>query len=83
MPVLWDSEKHTIVNNESSEIIRMFNSAFDQWSSYPGLMTFYPDALKERIDEINDWVYDGINNSVYKTGFATDLQLLKNVCKCF
>lgn len=70
VPVLWDSELHTIVNNESSEIIRQFNSAFDEWSTKPGL-TYYPEPLRSQIDEVNVWIYDGINNGVYKTGFAT------------
>ena len=72
VPVLWDKELKTIVNNESSEIIRMFNSAFnslilDQYKS----VDFYPEPLRPKIDELNDWIYDNINNGVYKTGFAT------------
>ncbi|KAI8893550.1 putative glutathione S-transferase [Globomyces pollinis-pini] len=70
VPVLWDKETSTIVNNESSEIIRIFNDAFDEWSSKPGL-TFYPEHLKEQIEELNEWIYDKINNGVYKCGFAT------------
>jgi putative glutathione S-transferase len=61
VPVLFDKKLSTIVNNESSEIIRMLNSEFDQWSSAPGL-TFYPENLRKEIDEINDWVYNDICN---------------------
>ncbi|KAJ3187397.1 S-glutathionyl-(chloro)hydroquinone reductase [Gaertneriomyces sp. JEL0708] len=70
VPVLWDTKQNTIVNNESSEIIRFLNTAFDEWSSAPGL-TFYPPDLAGQIDETNQWVYDTINNGVYKAGFAT------------
>ncbi|KAJ3313081.1 S-glutathionyl-(chloro)hydroquinone reductase [Boothiomyces sp. JEL0838] len=83
VPVLWDKETSTIVNNESSEIIRMFNSEFDEWSSNPGV-TYYPDSLKDQIDEINTWIYDTINNGVYKSGFATTQQAYtKNVNQLF
>ncbi|TPX53829.1 glutathione transferase [Powellomyces hirtus] len=70
VPVLWDKKTNTIVNNESSEIIRMLNSAFDQWSSAPGV-SYYPDNLTKEIDELNTWIYDEVNNGVYKAGFAT------------
>jgi glutathionyl-hydroquinone reductase len=80
VPVLWDKKLNTIVNNESSEIIRMLNSEFDQWSSSPGL-TFYPENLKGDIDTINSWIYDHINNGVYKTGFATKQQVYEENCK--
>lgn len=69
VPVLWDKERGTIVSNESSEIIRMFNSAFDGIGARPG--DFYPQALRAEIDAINARVYDRINNGVYKAGFAT------------
>ena len=69
VPVLWDKQQATIVNNESSEIIRMFNSAFDGLGARPG--DFYPAALRAQIDEINTRVYDTVNNGVYKAGFAT------------
>jgi len=69
VPVLWDKKRGTIVNNESSEIIRMFNSAF---SGLTGDTTdFYPQALRADIDAINKRVYDTVNNGVYRTGFAT------------
>ncbi len=69
VPVLWDKQASTIVNNESAEIIRMFNSAFDDIGATPG--DFYPPALREKIDSLNDRIYDSINNGVYRAGFAT------------
>jgi putative glutathione S-transferase len=69
VPVLWDKERATIVNNESSEIIRMLNSAFDGVGAKPG--DYYPEALRTEIDAVNTRVYDTVNNGVYKTGFAT------------
>lgn len=70
VPVLWDKKLNTIVNNESSEIIRMFNTAFNEFASHPEL-DLYPESLREQIDEINQPVYDNINNGVYRCGFAT------------
>ena len=69
VPILWDKQRETIVSNESSEIIRMFNSAFDDITG--DQQDFYPEALRPRIDEINTRVYDEINNGVYKSGFAS------------
>jgi glutathionyl-hydroquinone reductase len=69
VPVLWDKARRTIVNNESAEIIRMLNSAFDGIGAKPG--DYYPVALREEIDPINARVYDTLNNGVYKAGFAT------------
>lgn len=69
VPVLWDKERDTIVSNESSEIIRMFNAAFDGVTGNTD--DYYPDALRPRIDAINARVYDTVNNGVYKSGFAT------------
>ena len=68
VPILWDIEQRTIVSNESSEIIRMLNSAFDDWSD-AGL-DLYPAALRGTIDTVNDDVYPNVNNGVYRTGFA-------------
>ena len=68
VPTLWDRERRTIVNNESSEIIRMLNSAFAKWTDVD--YDFYPQALRRDIDEINDFVYDHLNNGVYRVGFA-------------
>lgn len=69
VPVLWDKQQGTIVNNESSEIIRMFNTAFDGVGAKPG--DFYPAALRAEIDAVNERVYATVNNGVYKAGFAT------------
>jgi glutathionyl-hydroquinone reductase len=68
VPVLWDREKKTIVSNESSEIIRMFNSAFDNLGAAGD--DLYPEPLRIEIDELNAVVYDNVNNGVYKCGFA-------------
>jgi putative glutathione S-transferase len=69
VPILWDQHTQTIVNNESADIIRMLNSAFDQVGAVPG--DYYPPALRAEIDGINQRVYDTLNNGVYKAGFAT------------
>ncbi|MFU0505513.1 glutathione S-transferase family protein [Pseudaminobacter sp. NGMCC 1.201702] len=69
VPVLWDKKEQTIVSNESSEIIRMLNSAFNEWGD--ASLDFYPEALRGEIDEINEFVYPAINNGVYRAGFAT------------
>jgi putative glutathione S-transferase len=69
VPVLWDKRERTIVNNESAEIIRMLNSAFDEWGDAG--VDFYPQALRGEIDAINGFVYPAINNGVYQAGFAT------------
>lgn len=69
IPVLWDKQQNRLVSNESSEIIRMLNSAFDGIGAKPG--DYYPKALRTEIDSINELVYDNVNNGVYKSGFAT------------
>ncbi|XVN73730.1 Glutathionyl-hydroquinone reductase PcpF [Oligella sp. MSHR50489EDL] len=69
VPVLFDKKEQKIVNNESSEIIRIFNEAFDELGALPG--DFYPTPLRGEIDEINERVYHTLNNGVYKCGFAT------------
>ncbi|KDR30450.1 MULTISPECIES: glutathione S-transferase family protein [Caballeronia] len=69
VPILWDKQRGTIVNNESSEIIRMLNSAFDGIGAKPG--DYYPRELREEIDTLNARIYDTVNNGVYKAGFAT------------
>lgn len=69
VPILWDKKQETIVSNESSEIIRMFNTAFNSITGNTD--DYYPDVLRPRIDEINARVYDTVNNGVYKSGFAT------------
>lgn len=70
VPVLWDKKQQTIVNNESSEIIRMFNSSFDAFASNKNI-DLYPEELRLEIDEINQPIYDNVNNGVYRAGFAT------------
>ncbi|EPE2277783.1 glutathione S-transferase family protein [Vibrio cholerae] len=69
VPVLWDKKRHTIVSNESSEIIRMFNSAFNELTG--NQTDYYPQALRTAIDEWNEFIYPNINNGVYRCGFAT------------
>ncbi|SFK13430.1 glutathione S-transferase family protein [Celeribacter neptunius] len=69
VPVLWDKKTHTIVSNESSEIIRMFNSAFDGLTG--NRLDFWPEELRDKIEEMNQRVYHAVNNGVYKSGFAT------------
>lgn len=69
VPVLWDKQQQRIVSNESADIIRMFNSAFDSVGAKPG--DYYPQALREEINTLNEKVYDRVNNGVYKAGFAT------------
>jgi putative glutathione S-transferase len=70
VPLLWDRQSNTAVNNESSEVIRMLNSAFNEWAADPEL-DFYPEPLRAEIDSINDRVYNSINNGVYRCGFAS------------
>lgn len=69
VPILWDKKTNTIVSNESAEIIRMFNSAFDNIGATA--TDYYPEALREEIDGLNERIYGTLNNGVYKAGFAT------------
>lgn len=69
VPVLWDKQTQTIVSNESSEIIRMFNTAFNALTG--DATDYYPESLRETIDTVNERVYNTINNGVYRAGFAT------------
>lgn len=69
VPVLWDKKTNTIVSNESSEIIRMFNTAFNDLTGSD--QDFYPEGLQDEIDDLNKRIYDTVNNGVYKAGFAT------------
>jgi len=69
VPILWDRHTETIVSNESSEIIRMLNSAFDELTG--STLDFYPPELRAEIDEVNERIYHTINNGVYRCGFAT------------
>ncbi|KAG2734021.1 hypothetical protein G9P44_003546 [Scheffersomyces stipitis] len=84
VPVLWDKKLETIVNNESSEIIRMLNSEFNELATKEGAaIDIYPKELQTEIDDINSWIYDNINNGVYKSGFSTKQEVydkeVKNV----
>jgi len=72
VPILWDKQRETIVSNESSEIIRMFNSAFDDITGNSD--DYWPAELHSAIEPINDRIYDTLNNGVYKSGFATTQQ---------
>ena len=69
VPVLWDTQRETIVSNESADIIRMLNTSFDALGATPG--NYYPQALRADIDAINERVYHDVNNGVYMSGFAT------------
>ncbi|WP_122316097.1 glutathione S-transferase family protein [Pseudomonas cichorii] len=69
VPVLWDKQQQRIVSNESAEIIRMFNSAFNELTG--NHLDLYPDALQARIDQLNEQIYPTVNNGVYRAGFAT------------
>jgi putative glutathione S-transferase len=69
VPVLWDKHRGTIVSNESADIIRMFNSAFDDVGARPG--DYWPAELRSEIEAVNARIYDTVNNGVYKAGFAT------------
>jgi len=69
VPVLWDKQRQTVVSNESAEIIRMLNSAFNELTG--NNVDYYPTDLRQEIDQLNDWIYPTINNGVYRAGFAT------------
>jgi glutathionyl-hydroquinone reductase len=68
VPVLWDRETGTIVNNDSAHVVRMLNSAWDEWGD--ASVDLYPPQLRTEIDALNEWVYEDLNNGVYKAGFA-------------
>lgn len=70
VPVLWDKKTNTIVNNESAEIMRMFNSAFNELTG--NYDDYFPENLQDQINDMNDFVYPNINNGVYKAGFSTN-----------
>ncbi|KAB0496351.1 glutathione S-transferase family protein [Pseudomonas vancouverensis] len=72
VPVLWDKQQQRIVNNESAEIIRMFNGAFDDLTGND--LDFYPEPLRGEIDALNERIYPAVNNGVYRAGFATSQQ---------
>ena len=79
VPVLWDKKRRTIVNNESSEIIRMLNSAFDAFTDVH--TDYYPAELRGEIDAVNELVYPNINNGVYRAGFATSQQAYEEAAR--
>ncbi len=82
VPVLWDKKENRMVSNESAEIIRMFNTAFDHITG--SHEDFYPEPLRAEIDALNDSIYDTINNGVYKAGFATTQEAYEaNVTRLF
>ncbi|KAF6760001.1 glutathione S-transferase [Ephemerocybe angulata] len=72
VPVLWDKKNQTIVNNESSEILRIFNTAFNHLiPADKAAVDLYPEELRSEIDALNEWTYPNLNNGVYRSGFAT------------
>jgi glutathionyl-hydroquinone reductase len=79
VPVLWDKARLTIVNNESAEIIRMFNAAFEQCGAAAG--DYYPEELRADINALNTRIYDTVNNGVYKAGFATTQEAYEEAVK--
>jgi putative glutathione S-transferase len=79
VPVLWDKQRNEIVSNESSEIIRMMNSAFDSVGAAAG--DFYPVEMRDMIDSFNARIYDTVNNGVYKAGFATRQQAYEEAAR--
>lgn len=78
VPVIWDTKHNTVVNNESSEVIRFLDTVFDEFlpEEVRGI-TYYPEDLRTEIDAFHEWVYPTINNGVYKTGFATTMEAYK------
>jgi len=82
VPVLWDLKQDKIVNNESADIMRMFNSAFEGLGSSD--YDYVPDEFSDAIDEVNEEIYDAVNNGVYKTGFASEQEVYEEeVTKVF
>jgi putative glutathione S-transferase len=79
VPLLWDRERRTIVNNESSEIIRMLNSEFDAFGD--ASLDLYPPPLREEIDAVNDVVYGAVNDGVYRCGFAKTQAAYEAACR--
>ena len=80
VPVLYDKHKAAIVCNESADIIRMFNAEFQDLAAHPEI-DLYPEALRARINELNDWIYPEINNGVYRSGFARKQTAYSNAVK--
>lgn len=80
VPVLWDTQTHTIVNNESADIIVMLNSAWNEFAQHP-MLDLYPDDLKPTIDQWNDRIYHAVNNGVYRCGFAQSQSAYEAACQ--
>jgi putative glutathione S-transferase len=80
VPVLWDAECSKIVNNESADIVLMLNCAFNEIAENPSL-DLYPESLKKEIDAVNEWIYSGINNGVYRCGFAKSQEAYEDAVK--
>jgi glutathionyl-hydroquinone reductase len=78
VPILWDKQRGTIVNNESADIVRILNSGFGALGDGSDL---YPEALRAEIDALNDRIYPGLNNGVYRAGFATTQQAYEEACR--
>lgn len=82
VPVLWDKENKTIVNNESSEIIRMLNTEFNELlPEEKRKVDLYPESLRKEIDEVNEWIYPTVNNGVYRSGFASTQEAYSTAVK--
>lgn len=76
VPVLWDKKLETVVNNESAELVRILNSEFNGLlDEKHAKVDLYPEELRKKIDDINGWIFENINNGVYKTGFATKQEI--------
>jgi len=80
VPVLWDEQTKTIVNNESAEIIVILNSEFNQFAKNPDV-DLYPEQLKAKIDEWNEKIYQTVNNGVYRCGFAQSQEAYEKACR--
>ena len=79
VPVLWDKQRRTIVNNESPEILRMLSTVFAPLASHP--IELYPTALAAEIDELNDHIYESVNNGVYRAGFSTNQRVYESAVR--
>ena len=80
VPVLWDKQEGCIRNNESADIIAMMNHVWDDYAKYPDL-DLIPEDQKEEIEGLNEWIYEHINNGVYRTGFAQDQSIYESECR--
>ncbi|OCF36082.1 glutathione S-transferase Gst3 [Kwoniella heveanensis BCC8398] len=83
VPVVWDKKTNSLVNNESSETVRFLNTAFNELIEDKSAkeLDLYPEELRKEIDELNEWVYNDINNGVYKSGFATTQKAYEDAVK--